>query len=146
MKRIQKITRVRLDVSQSDQFYLIGLVSAEADYKLSLAINKKFRINLKNISPVRINAETGTELTFSMFSETSGSKDNIFTLISNRSGSSFLLPKLKNIDYIFKVHDTENEKNIVQITDSLREIEAINAVFNIDLKSLKDRNLQYLTH
>jgi hypothetical protein len=146
MKRIQKITRVRLDISQSDPFHLIGLVSAEADYKLSLAINKKFRINLKNISPVKINSETGTELTFSMFSETSGSKDNIFTLISNRSGNSFLLPKLKNIDYIFKVHDTENERNIGQITDSLREIEAINAVFNIDLKSLKDRNLQYLTH
>ena len=146
MKRIQKITRVRLDISQSDKFYLIGLVSAEADYKLSLAINRKFRINLKNISPVSIKSDNGTGLTFSMFSETSGSKDNIFTLISNRSGNNFLLPKLKNIDYIFKVHDTENEKNIGQITDSLREIEAINAVFNIDLESLKDRNLIYLIH
>ena len=144
MKRMQKITRVRLEISHSDQFYLFGLVSAEPDYKLSLAINKKFRIHLKNIPPVRITTENGPELSFSRFSEPPGSKEIIFTLVSNRSGNNFLLQKLKNVDFILKVHDTEDEKNIEQITGSLREMEAINAVFNIDLKSLKDKNLHYL--
>ena len=146
MKSIQKITRVQLKINQADEFTILGLVSAEPDYKLSLTINKKFRISLKNISPVKIIDDTGSELTFSRFSDTSGSPGLVFTLVSNRSGKHFLLRKLKNVDYIFQVHDPESENNIDTLIAGLREIEAVNAVFNIDLNTFKDKNLQYLTH
>jgi hypothetical protein len=146
MKSIQKITRVQLKINQADEFTILGLVSAEPDYKLSLTINKKFRISLKNISPVKIIDDTGSELTFSRFSDTSGSPGLVFTLVSNRSGKHFLLRKLKNVDYIFQVHDPESENNIDTLIANLREIEAVNAVFNIDLNTFKDKNLQYLTH
>jgi uncharacterized protein with ACT and thioredoxin-like domain len=146
MKRTQKITRVQLKINQADEFTIIGLVSAEPDYKLSLTINNKFGISLKNISPVKIIVDTGSELTFSRFSDTSGSPGLVFTLVSNRSGKHFLLRKLKNVDYIFQVHDPESENNIDTLIAGLREIEAVNAVFNIDLNTFKDKNLQYLTH
>jgi len=144
MKSIQKITRIQLKINQKEEFILLGIVSAEPDYKLSLTLNKKFRISLKNISPVKITDDTGSELAFSRFSDTSGSPDIVFNLISNRSGKNFLLKKLKNVDYIFQVQDPENENNINQITASLREIESVNAVFNIDINTFKDKNLQYL--
>jgi hypothetical protein len=144
MKKIQKITRVRLKINQKEEFYLLGIVSAEPDYKLSLIINKKFRISLKNVSPVRITNDTGSELLFSRFNEINGSKEVVFTLVSNRSGKNFLLKKLKNVDYIFQIHDTENENNISLIAATLREIESVSAVFNIDVNSLKDKNLHYL--
>jgi hypothetical protein len=86
----------------------------------------------------------GSELAFSRFSDSSESPDILFNLVSNRSGKSFLLKKLKNVDYIFQVQDTENENNLNQITASLREIESVNAVFNIDLNTFKDKNLRYL--
>ena len=146
MKSIQKITRVQLKINQADEFTILGLVSAEPDYKLSLTINKKFRISLKNISPVKIIDDTGSELAFSRFSDISGSPGLVFTLVSNRSGKHFLLRKLKNVDYIFQVHDPESENNIDTLIAGLREIEAVNAVFNIDLNTFKDKNLQYLTH
>jgi hypothetical protein len=120
-------------------------VSAEPDYKLSLTLNKKFRISLKNISPVKINNDIGSELTFSRFSDSSSSPDRIFNLISNRSGKNFLLKKLKNVDYIFQVQNPDNEININQITASLREIDTVTAVFNIDMNTIKDKNLRYLT-
>lgn len=146
MKSIQKITRVQLKINQADEFTILGLVSAEPDYKLSLTINKKFRISLKNISPVKIIDDPGSELAFSRFSDISGSPGLVFTLVSNRSGKHFLLRKLKNVDYIFQVHDPESENNIDTLIAGLREIEAVNAVFNIDLNTFKDKNLQYLTH
>ena len=63
MKNTQKITRVKLKIEQINDFILLGLVSSEPDYKLSLSLNKKFRISLKNISPVKLHGDNGTELT-----------------------------------------------------------------------------------
>jgi hypothetical protein len=47
----QKVTRVKLNLEQNNEFILLGLVSAEPDYKLSLSLNKKFRISLKEYLP-----------------------------------------------------------------------------------------------
>jgi hypothetical protein len=144
MKSLQKITRVQLKVNQNEEFILLGIVSAEPDYKLSLSINSKFRISLKNISPVKLNDGHASELVFSRFSDSNGSHDIIYTLISNRSGKNFLLKKLKNVDYIFQVQDPENENNMSNIATKLREIDTVTAVFIIDINTIKDKNSQYL--
>jgi len=144
MQNIQRVKRVQLKLNQINNFLLLGLVTSEPDYKLSLTLNNKFRISLKNISPVEISDDNESVLTFSRFSDTDSS-GIMYNLISNRSGKYFLLRKLKNIDYIFQVHDSENINNINLITDSLREIESVNAVFGIDTNTLKDKNLHYLT-
>jgi hypothetical protein len=123
---------------------MFGLVSAEPDYKLSLTLNKQFRISLKNILPVKLIDNDGSEVVFSRFSDTSGSPDMIYNLISNRSGKKYFLKNLKNVDYIFQVQDSDNEINPDRITASLREIDTITAVFNIDFNTIKDKNLQYL--
>jgi hypothetical protein len=147
MKSVQKVTRVKLNVNLNNDLIMIGLVSSEPDYKLSLSINRKFGISLKNLSPLKIENGSGSEFTFSRFSDMNGSPDIIFNLISNRNGKQFLIKKLKNIDYIFQIQDSENENEnkINQITTGLREIEFVNAVFNIDLNTFKDKNLHYLT-
>jgi hypothetical protein len=144
MKSSQRITRVQLSMRQQEEVILLGVVSTDPDYKLSLALNKKFRISLKTGLPVKIAGDTGSELVFSRFSDVNGSPDIIYNLISNRSGKNYLLKKLKNVDYIFQVQRPEIESDTNLITTSLREIESINAVFAIDLNTLKDKNLQYL--
>lgn len=146
MKSNQKIKRVQLENRHDDELMLLGLVSAEPDYKMSLNINKLLGISLKNTSPVKINDPSGEELSFSRFSDLRNSPETVFSLISNRSGKNYLLRKLLNIDYIFIVHNPENNDNIDKLTSRIREIETINAVFNIDLNIFRDKNLQYLTH
>ena len=54
MKNTQKITRLQLNAVPKEEDILFGIVSSDPDYKLSLSINKKFRISLKNISPLKI--------------------------------------------------------------------------------------------
>jgi hypothetical protein len=142
---VQKIKRIKLNIDQNNESVILGIVSAEPDYKLSLVLNKKFRISLKSISPVTLH-ENNSELTFSRFSDTTGSPDLIYDLISNRTGKNFFLKKLKNIDYIFQIFDPGNDADTNNIISALREIDCITAVFNIDLKAIKDKHLQYLTH
>ena len=145
MKSPQKVTRVRLDIEQNNEYILIGIVSAEPDYKLSLSLNKKFRISLKNISPLRLTTDNNSEFTFSRFSNNDDRTDLIFVLISNRSGKNYLLNKLKNIDYLLQIQTSENDVNFNFINLNLREIDTITAIFNIDINSIKDKNLHYLT-
>jgi hypothetical protein len=145
MKSNQKVTRVKLSIDLSNDYILLGLVSPEPDYKLSLALNNKFRISLKNISPVIFTGDDKSEHIFSRFSNNDDRTDLIFILVSNRSGKSFLLNKLKNIDYLLQIQISEKEVNLSLITSYLREIDSVNAVFNIDINTIKDKNLHYLT-
>jgi hypothetical protein len=141
MKKIQKVTRLKLHNDENHDYILLGLVSAEPDYKLSLSLNKKLSISLKNISPIKI---PGIELVFSRFSNANNPGNNIFNLISNRADKAYFLNKLKNIDYLLQIMVAENESDLNNITSRLREVEAVTAVFNIDIKTLKDKNLHYL--
>jgi hypothetical protein len=144
MRSSPKITRVQLKVNQNNESVLVGIVSAEPDYKLSLSINKKLKISLKNSGPIMVPGEPGTEIAFSRFSDMSAAHGPACELISNRNEKNFLLRKLKNIDYIFQIHNTGNAVVVDRIISLLRGTESVTAVFNIDPKSLKDKFLHYI--
>lgn len=145
MKNTQKITRVKLDIPGKDSTYhLFGLVSSEPDYKISLALNRKLCISLKNKSPLHISDDSGKELIFSRFTYTNLTDEIIYNLYSNRADKFFLLKKLKNIDYIFQIHYPYNNSDSTLTASLLRETESVNAVFNIDIGTFTDKNLQYL--
>ncbi len=139
-----KVTRIKLDIEQNPHYILLGLVSPEPDYKLSLAINRKFRISLRHISPIDVPHPDGSPIQFSRFSNHDHSDNDSLTLISNRSGKSFLLGKLKNIDYLLQISASEEDADIDSITALLRETGAVSAVFNIDTGKLRDKNLYLL--
>lgn len=144
MKSSQKITRIQLLTNDPDEQSVFGIVTADPDYKLSLKLNKTFRISLKNIPPIEITDEGGKELIFSRFSDMARSPEVVFHLFSNRSGKEFLIKKLKNIDYILMLQDSGKSYDIGKLTAQLRDIDTITAVFNIELGKLKDKNQKYL--
>ncbi|MCX6334523.1 MAG: IPExxxVDY family protein [Bacteroidia bacterium] len=145
MRSSPKIKRVQLIINQNNESVLVGIVSAEPDYKLSLTLNRKLKISLKNISPLTITDDAGTEIVFSRFSDISSSQGQAFDLISNRSEKNYLIRKLKNIDYLFQIHNPDNEVFTERIISMLRGTESVTAVFNIDTNILKDKNLHYIT-
>lgn len=144
MKKTPKIRRVTLNNIQSTESVLLGVVAAEPDYKLSLALNKKLGISLKNSDPVIIPDENNNEQIFSRFSYTSNVTGIIYDLISNRSGKQFLIRKMKNIDYFFLIHDIDNETSSAQILSLVRESDYVTAAFKIETNIIKDKNIKYL--
>lgn len=145
MRSNPKITRVQLKVNQNNESVLIGLVSAEPDYKLSLTLNRILKISLKNSVPVVLTDGSGSEVTFSRFSDNNSAHGPSFDLIANRTEKSCLIKKLKNIDYFFRIHNPENKTAADRILNSLRKTETVTAVLNIDIKSFKDKNLHLIT-
>jgi hypothetical protein len=148
MRGTQKIKRVKLKISYDPQSVLFGIVSAEPDYKLSLALNRKLGISLRNVAQVVIpRNEPDSELTFSRFSYSSASTEMIYDLISNRSGNNCFMKKMKSIDYLFQVHNIDNESDINEILSLIRNIDCVTALFIIENDLLiKEKNLQYITH
>ena len=145
MKQSQKITKIRLETPQYESQSLFGIVSHEPDYKLSLALNQKLGISLKHSDPIIIHDDSGNEHSFSRFTTQLASPDEIaYTLISNRSGALFLLKKLKNIDYLFHIHNSYGSESETEISATLRDTGSINAVFQIDIKTINDKNTSYL--
>ena len=124
---------------------LFGIVSHAADYKLSLALNQKIGISLKRSDSITICDDFGNEHSFSRFTTSTTLTGNVdYTLTSNRSGSFFMLKKLKNIDYLFHINNPDNSDLKLKISTILREIENIDAVFPLDIKTLNDKNTSYL--
>jgi hypothetical protein len=145
MKGRPKITRIQLEDNIDEEYTILGIVSTEADYKLSQLLNNKLKIALKNSKSLDVPGVNGMNMSFSRYSDTSGSSEIIYNLISNRSDKDYLLKKLKNIDYFFQIHHNDNKCDIKLLTSTLREIEKITAVFRLDPLEIKDMNLVYLT-
>ncbi len=143
MRSIPRITRVQLKVNQNSESVLAGIVSAEPDYKLSLSINRKLKTSLRSQNPVLVSGDKGSELAFSRFSDMSSSYGPV-ELISNRIDKNFLIRKLKNIDYIFHLHGSGDPAAVDKLISLLKGIESVTAVFIIDPKSLKDKNLHHI--
>ncbi len=149
MNKNQKITKVRLDLNNENEFLILGIVSAEPDYKVSLTINKKLGITLKNIMPITFSGVSGPEALFSRFSDTAGAHGLVYFLVANRTGNNYLVKKLKNIDYLFLIHDLEStdidrSQQINIYSASLKESEFITAVFHIDISVLGEKFLHHL--
>lgn len=143
MRKTQRITKIHLSVNEQDIPVVIGIVSADPDYRLSLALNKNLNISLKNTGIIEFQDDKDNELHFSRFSDSSG-PDWHFQLVSNRTEKEFLLKKLKNIDYLLLLQKPEKDFNPERILSQLREIDAITGVFNIEIRTLNDKNLKYL--
>jgi hypothetical protein len=144
MNNSQKITRIHLSVNEQDEPVILGIVTPDPDYKLSLKLNKKLRISLRNAKPVEFRDNDGDDFVFSKFADSSVAPDSVFQLVSNRSGNNYLLKKLKNIDYLLIIRDPGKNFKLEQVMLQIREIDSITGVFKIDFKTLKDKNLKYL--
>lgn len=144
MKNVQKKKRVQLSVPAIDDQILLGLACSDPDYKLSLKINKRLHISLKSTSPVSTTGASVTGTAFARFADMAAEQDSYLRLISNRSGSEFLIRKLKNLDYLIEIYNPSAIYNISDIVSRLREIDTITAVFKVDMKLIKDKGLRYL--
>lgn len=145
MRGRAKITKILLGDQPNDEYVFLGIVSTEADYKLSQLLNKKLGIALKSNKTIEVMGADGSQIFFSRYSDSSGSPEITYNLISNRSDKNYLLKKYRSIDYLFQIHCTDNKCDIDQLTGSLRDIDRITAVFRLDQREIKDKNLNYLT-
>jgi hypothetical protein len=130
---------VRLQVSETYNFSLIGISSHENDYRLVWAINNTFAFQFNRIENLVIyNQKLKTDLEFSRFIFTDEDKYITYYLYSNRCPDGFLFPEIKNLDFLLQITGESDSKHLDKILKDLKQISIVSATFMIDPKQLKD--------
>lgn len=140
VKQKDKISRHSMPDNGLPEFFILGISSTEADYKLSLALNKQSGFDLRH-SEKGVEVKTGTEITeFSRFSDPSSS----LSLVSNKSEGKFLIRKLKNLDFFLVLDPSADFKKAEALASTIRKSREITAVFVFRSGEIADRNTALL--
>jgi hypothetical protein len=132
----------RLDINHDYDFEVLALISPEKDYKLVWNINKILNIKFRKDHDLSLEFDKGSKLIFSNFkydTEYAGLR-----LLRNRSfdfrdSKSFLLPELKEYDYIIKSEGEKDIFNMKDITEKLKNLPLIQYIRKIEIHTLKSK-------
>ncbi len=130
---------VKLQISETNPYALIGISSHENDYRLVWAMNNAFSYQFTRIENLVIfNQKLNADLEFSRFTFTDEDKYLTYHLISNRCPDGFLFPEIKNLDYLLQIMGELDARHLAAILKELKKVSIVSAVFMIDPKQLKD--------
>jgi hypothetical protein len=130
---------VKLQISETNSFALIGISSHENDYRLVWAMNNAFSFQFTRIENLVIfNQKLSTDLEFSRFIYNDEDKYLVYHLISNRCPDGYLFPEIKNLDYLLQITGELDSKHLAFVLKELKKADIVSATFMIDPKQLKD--------
>jgi len=131
----------KLNLEYKPDYILIGIASHENDYRIGWALNNDLGFNfIKTDDLVVYKAKYEIELSFSKYFLSNDPDLNSY-LISNKSEQGFLLPKIKNIDFILKLSVENGMDFIDDILFKIKKIDVVITAFVIENLSERDGKL-----
>jgi hypothetical protein len=125
-------------------FILLGLTCVAREYKLAWSINRALQINLIKQDDIKIRFLNNSGLEISNYLHRS--EYSSIRLLKNKSYATvsensrlYLVPELKNIDYLVVIEDETGVHNIRETVSALSEIPVIDFVTQIDTAKLKSK-------
>jgi len=135
-------TNKKLIVAYDFDFDLIGIVSPVKEYKLAWLINKMLGIRLVRQPDLSISF-INNNLVISNFK--AGTERCIYRLLKNQSvgevmgNPNYLLPELKNFDFILMISDESNTIAVEDVLEKLRQLPELYYVMQADLSNLDSK-------
>jgi hypothetical protein len=134
-KKIHKLTE-----QEDYPFKLVGISSAENDYRLCWSLNQTLAINLVKTADLKVfHKRLEEEQAFSQYEYFDEESLLQYRLISNRSANGYLLEEMMNLDYILQLSGDLEEGWTENLIQRLKGMEGIILAFPIDPNSLKSR-------
>lgn len=119
-------------------FYLIAIASHENDYRLTWALNQNLNFSLIKVDNLSCNhPKHKVNANYSMYNFDDDNNHLKYNLISNKSEKGFLLPDLKNIDFILRIAGDLDQDFLNNIVQRLKKIDIVITAFIIE--ELPDR-------
>ncbi len=156
MRINQKIIKLEAEISEYDDFFLIGILSALEDYQLAFQLNRLLSLNLEKDDDY-----ISDNHLFSMFCSQNEIENIEVKLLENKINitnetvqdfgmfsiktveQKFVFPELNKINFLLKV-SYENKNKTNKYIEKLQKTNFISTVIKIDLKGIKTkRNLLF---
>ncbi|NQV01037.1 MAG: IPExxxVDY family protein [Bacteroidia bacterium] len=116
--------RVFLEVHSEPTYYtLLGLSTQLKDYRLSFLLNKLPGFRFTRFEDLTVNLPDAEEpVPFSLYTCYDEEGFNTYTLLSNRSGNYFLIPALRQTDYLLMIEGPFKKQQKETLIKALRTI------------------------
>jgi len=132
-RKIHKLTQ-RKDLD----FSLIGIASAENDYRLSWTINNIFGLQLSKAEHLEVfHKQLDDKQEFSQFRYYDDNSLILYRLLSNRSEKGYLIEEMINVDYILQISGNPDHGITDHLVGKLKSLECVTIAFKIDPSRLK---------
>ena len=130
----------KLTFTPDFNFTLFGISSHLNDYKLIWSVNSELAVNFSKQDNLKIEDDKLNEVfefvTYSYYDEARNLK---YRIIANRTVNGYLLPEIKNIDYILHLSGDAGETFQNDLFKNLKAIKSIQAVFKLNVNDLKSK-------
>lgn len=140
------VLKLKLDQDQllEDFFestHVIGIVSSARDYQLCWQINNYMHLDFRVNNSLEINlSKNNRAFYFSVFEFEEPTKSSVHYLYNNHCQAEFLLPELKNVDYLWMVKgDYYQLADVKKLIDQLRHVELVQLVSLLDIREIKNK-------
>ncbi len=136
--------KLKLDIEYVPEFSIIGLVSAQKDYRLCWLLNKQLDTDLKRLRDFIFRPEKNRNPgRFTVFHYALPHLMMRCFLVSNKSSETTLLAEPRNLDYLFLLKNPKEQFNIKDISERLRSIPPVEAAIPLITDSKKTSPFLY---
>ncbi len=133
------MAKLTLEVSYDFDFILIGISCHEKDYRLCWSVNNALTIDLKKTTDHILELKNQKEnQNYSKFEYINEDTFSEYFILANLSANGLLVAEQKQTDYFLIVRS--NSVNAENIIAKLKDADFVNAVFSIDINSLKSKH------
>ena len=121
-------------------FELVSIVSSVRDYRLCHQINRELHFDLIRKNDLEItNDKKRSQSKFSLFIYEDEINFLQYFFINNKCSGSNLIPEMRQVDYFLMIRGDAAGLVKYDIMQQLKGLDSIQALFEIDPKSLKSK-------
>jgi hypothetical protein len=117
-----------------EDFQIIGIASHQNDYRLSWAMNQQLNLKLQKETDLEVKSKRNDEVCqyYTRYAYTDTNRGICYHLIANKNSQGFLLPEMKNLDFLLKVEGQMDEQAISDLVREIKRISFIIIAFRIE--------------
>ena len=134
-KTTLKVTKAEL----AKNLLPFAIASAESDLRICLILNHALQIQLSLSENFELTIKK-SQKSFRKYSYESEEGIEKYSLFINRNGSDYLMPEIKNIDYILLIQSEGPLGKLEEKIMSLKSVPEITAVYRLDTVLYKSVN------
>ncbi len=128
-----------LRIDYNYEISVIGISSSARDYRLCWFINNALPVKFARIDDLLIYSDFGEESYHPCFKFSIDNSETDLYLLSNKSGNSFILPEIKETDFLIISTESLSDEDQREFIQLLNRIEVVITSYPIDPYSLKSK-------
>lgn len=130
------MSKSRIVLEYDNDFVLFGISCHQKEYRLAWAINNTLESCFIRVQEYKLSGAKVKDI-FSYYTWDENQDHYVMHLLANRGEQSFLIPEMKQADFILGISGAYDLLDLNEILKKIREIDFVLTAFEIDVEKYK---------